>query len=94
MIWAAICWQSTGPMISLHGQINSRYYLEVLSNKVHLMVQVMFPERNAIFQDDNAQYTQQKSLKNGMKSILMKLNTSSGLHNLQTSTSLSIYCLF
>ena len=50
----AICWQSTSLIISLHGRINSRDYLEILSNQVHPMVQAMFPEGNAIFQDNNA----------------------------------------
>ena len=54
MIWGTICWQSTSPMISLHGRINKREYLEILSNQVHPMVQVMFHEGNTIFQDDNA----------------------------------------
>ena len=54
MIWGTICWQSTSPMISLHGRINSQDKLEIFSNQVHLMVQVMFLERNAIFQDDNS----------------------------------------
>ena len=54
MIWGAISWKSTGPMISLHGKINSRDYLQVLSDQVHPMVQALFPDGNAIFQDDNA----------------------------------------
>ena len=54
MIFRAICWQSTGRIISLHEKINSRDYLEILSNKVYPMIQVMLLEGNAIFQDDNA----------------------------------------
>ena len=34
--------------------VNSQDYLDVLSNQFHPMVQAMFPERNAIFQNDNA----------------------------------------
>ena len=41
-------------IIYLHGRINSRDYLEVLGNQVYLIVQLMFPEGNAIIQDDNA----------------------------------------
>ena len=40
-------------MISQHGRTNGRNYLEFLSNKVHPMVQVMLPEENALFQDDD-----------------------------------------
>ena len=54
MIWGAISWKSTGPMISLHGRINSRDYLGILGDQVHPMVQALFPEGDAIFQDDNA----------------------------------------
>ena len=41
-------------MIFQHGRINSQDYLEVLTNQFHQVVQVMFLEGNAIFQDDNA----------------------------------------
>ena len=41
-------------MTSQHGRINSLEYLEILRNQVHPMAQVMFPEGNAIFQDDTA----------------------------------------
>ncbi|XP_073446393.1 uncharacterized protein [Dendrobates tinctorius] len=54
MIWGAISWRSAGPMISLHGRINSRDYLGILGDQVHPMVQALFPEGNAIFQDYNA----------------------------------------
>ena len=54
MIWGAISWKSRGPIISLQGKINSRHYLQILSDQVHPMVQVLFPNGNAIFQDDNA----------------------------------------
>ena len=54
MIWGAVSWKSAGSMISLHGRINSRDYLGILGNQVHPIVQALFPEGNAIFQDDNA----------------------------------------
>ncbi|KAF2343260.1 hypothetical protein FHG87_025984 [Trinorchestia longiramus] len=57
MIWGAISWKSAGPMISLHGRINSRDYLGILDNQVHPMVQELFPEGNAIFKDNAAIYT-------------------------------------
>ena len=44
----------SGPMISLHGRIHSQDYLGILGNQVHPMVQALFLEGNAIFQDDNA----------------------------------------
>ena len=54
MIWGAISWKSAGPMVSLHGRINSQDYLSILSDQMHPMVAELFPEGNAIFQDDNA----------------------------------------
>lgn len=54
MIWGAISWKSIGPIISLHGRINSQDYLGILSNQLHPMVRELFPEGDAIFQDDNA----------------------------------------
>ena len=38
----------------LHGRINKRNYLQILSDQVHSMVQALFPVQNVIFQDDNA----------------------------------------
>ena len=52
MIWDTISWKSAGPMISLHGRINSQDYLEILGDQVHPMVQALLPEENIIFQDD------------------------------------------
>lgn len=54
MIWGAISWKSGGPIVSLHGRINSQDYLGILADQVHPMVSVLFPEGNAVFQDDNA----------------------------------------
>ena len=54
MIWGAISWKSTGPMISYHGRINRRDYLQILSDQVHPMAQALFPEGNSIFQNDDA----------------------------------------
>ena len=54
MIWGAISWKSAVPMISHHGRINSRDYLGILSDQVHPMDRELFPDGDAIFQDDNA----------------------------------------
>jgi hypothetical protein len=39
--------------ITLHGQITAREYAERLGNQVHPMIQTLFPNNNAVFQDDN-----------------------------------------
>ena len=41
-------------MISLHRSINTRDYLKILSDQVHLIAQAPFPEENTILKDDNA----------------------------------------
>jgi hypothetical protein len=45
---------SVGPIIILYGQITAREYLDKLGNQVHPMIQTVFPNNDAVFQDDNA----------------------------------------
>jgi hypothetical protein len=45
---------SVGPIITLYGRITTREYVNKLVNKVHLMIQRLFPKNDAVFQDDNA----------------------------------------
>jgi hypothetical protein len=40
MVWEAISWYSVGPIITLHGQITARQYVDRLSNQVHPMIQI------------------------------------------------------
>jgi len=54
MIWAAISWYSAGPIITMNGQITAIDYMVILGNPVHPMVQMMFSNNNAIFQDENS----------------------------------------
>lgn len=54
MIWAAISWYSTGPMVTLHGRITAKDYVTILGDQVHPMVQYLFPNGDAVFQDDRA----------------------------------------
>jgi hypothetical protein len=44
---------SLGSIIILHGHITAREYLGRLSNQVHPMIQKLFPNNDAVFQDDN-----------------------------------------
>ena len=53
MTWNAISWKSEGPMIFFM-KVLKRDHLQILSDQVHHMAKALFPERNAIFQDDNA----------------------------------------
>jgi hypothetical protein len=45
---------SVGPIITLHGRITARKYVDMLGNQVHPMVQTLFPNRDAVFQEDTA----------------------------------------
>jgi hypothetical protein len=54
MVWAAVSWYSVGPIITFHGQISARKYVDRLGNLVHPMIQTLFPNNDAVFQDDNA----------------------------------------
>jgi hypothetical protein len=48
MIWAVLSWQySVGPIITLHGRITEREYVDKLGNQVHPMIQTLFPNNNA-----------------------------------------------
>jgi hypothetical protein len=51
MIWAAISWYSVGPIITLHGLIAAREYVDAegLTNQVNPMIQTLFPNNEAVF---------------------------------------------
>jgi hypothetical protein len=44
---------SAGPVITLHGRITAREYVDRLGNQVHPMIQTLFPNNDAVFQDDS-----------------------------------------
>ena len=52
IIWAAISWYSTGPTITLNGQNTTSDYVDILGNQLLPMVQMLFLNNDAIFQDD------------------------------------------
>ena len=54
MIWAAIYWYSAGPIITLNGWITANDYVDILGNQVHPVVQMLFPNNSAVFQDDSS----------------------------------------
>jgi hypothetical protein len=45
---------SVGPIITLHGRITAREYADRLGNQEQPMIQTIFPNNDAVFQDDNA----------------------------------------
>jgi hypothetical protein len=54
MIWAATSWYSGGPVITLNGRIIAGSYIDIVGNQVHPMVQILFRNNDAIFQDDTS----------------------------------------
>jgi hypothetical protein len=42
------------PIITLHGRITASEYMDRLGNQVHPMIQTLFLNSDAVFQDDNA----------------------------------------
>jgi hypothetical protein len=53
MVWVAIPWYSDAPIITLQGRITARDYVDRLDNQVHSMIQILFPNNDAVFQDDS-----------------------------------------
>jgi hypothetical protein len=53
-IWAAISWYSAGRMITLNGEITASDYMDILGSQVHPVFQMLFPNIDAIFQDENS----------------------------------------
>jgi hypothetical protein len=45
---------SVGPIITLHGRINAREYVDRLGNQGHPTVQTLFPNNDGVSQEDNA----------------------------------------
>jgi hypothetical protein len=45
---------SVAPIITLHGRITAREYVNMLGNHVHPMIQTLFRNNDAVFQDDSA----------------------------------------
>jgi hypothetical protein len=52
--WAAISWYSAGLVITLNGRTTVSDYVDILGILMHLMVQMLLPNSEAIFQDDNS----------------------------------------
>ena len=60
MIWGAISLYSAGPIITLNGRITASDYVDILGNLEHPVVQMLFPNNDSIFQDDDLPIHSQK----------------------------------
>jgi hypothetical protein len=81
MVWAAILWYSVGPIITLHGRITSREYVDSLGSQVHPMIRTLFPSNDAVFQEDSAPLTQLELFSHGLKSMKVNFSVFPGQHN-------------
>jgi hypothetical protein len=81
MVWAAISQYSVGPIITLHVRITAREYVDRLSNQVHPMIQALFPNNDAVFQDDNALIHTAKSVQSWFEEHEGNFNIFPSQHN-------------
>ena len=54
MVWAVISWNSLGHIVTMHGRINTKAYLNIFGDHVYSMVQALFSDGDGIFHDDNS----------------------------------------
>jgi hypothetical protein len=72
---------SVGPIITLHGRITAREYVDRLGNQVHPMIQTLFPNNEAVFQDDSAPFTQLELFGHGLNSMKVYFSIFPGQNN-------------
>jgi hypothetical protein len=54
IIWGAISWYSADPIIIMNGLITASDYMDIVGKQGHPVVQMLFPNNDAIFQDNNS----------------------------------------
>jgi hypothetical protein len=63
-----------GPIITLHGRITARKYVNRLSNQVHHVTQRLSSNNDAVSQDDHAPFTQLELFSHSSKSMKVNFN--------------------
>jgi hypothetical protein len=74
---------SVGPIIAFHDLITAREYVDSFRNRVHRMIQTLFSNNDAVFQDDNAPFTQLELFSPGLKSMKVYFSIFHRQHNHQ-----------
>jgi hypothetical protein len=74
---------SVGPIITLHGRITAREFVDRLGNQMHPMVHTLFPYNDAVFQDDDASIHTAELYSHGLKSMRVNFNIFPGHDNRQ-----------
>jgi hypothetical protein len=76
VLWSVV------PLITLHGRITARVYVDTLGKQVHPMIQKLLLNNDAVLQDDNAPiYTAGELFSHGLKSMKVNFNILPGQHN-------------
>jgi hypothetical protein len=74
---------SVGLIITVHGQITAREYVDRLCNQMLPIIQKLFPKNDVVFQEDNAPFTQLELFGHGLKSMTVNFNIFLGQHSHQ-----------
>jgi hypothetical protein len=91
IVWAGIWWYSVCLIITLHGRITVKEYMDRLGNQVPPMIQMLFPNRDIVFQDDNAPIHTPGTVQfsHSMNSMKVNLSMFPGQHSHLIRTSLN-----
>ena len=65
---------SAGPVLTLNGQITASDYVDILGSQVHPIVQVLFPNNDAIFKDNDSPCPQPEVVILVFRSMKMHFN--------------------
>ena len=80
MIWAATSSYSAVRIITLNGRITASDYMDILGNQMHPVVQMFYPNNDAIFQDDSSPIHTAKVFSLGLRSMKINLIVFPGQH--------------
>jgi hypothetical protein len=70
---------SVGSIITLHGRVTAREYMDRLGNQIHPMIQTLFPNNDA----DNVTNTRLELFSHALKSMQVNFSILPGQHNHQ-----------
>jgi hypothetical protein len=83
MVWVAISCNSVGPITTPHGRITAREYVDRLCNQVLPMIQTLFPNNAAVFQDDSAPIHTAGTVRYGLNIMKVNFSIFPGQHSRQ-----------